>query len=76
MAAGIGPRAAYSLVLIDPWSGGNGDIVGTAMALPRQIRQALAPRVEVPAEIKDAWTLAALHDSHVFAMMPYALTVK
>jgi protease-4 len=76
VAAGIGPNAAYSLMLVDPWSGGDGDVVGTVLSLPRQLRQALAPRVEIPRELKDAWTMAALRDSHVFAMMPYALTVK
>lgn len=68
--AGMRADAPYSLVTFDPWSGGG---VGE---LPAQLVRAFTPKVELPEEIKSFWSLAALKDERVFAMMPYSLEIE
>ncbi len=75
--AGMKPDAPYTLVTYDPWGGG-GDLPSQLISadLPARISRALAPKVELPEEVKSFWTLSALHGERVFAMLPYHLEIK
>jgi protease-4 len=68
--AGMNPDAAYTLVTYNPFGGGGvGDV-------PAEVVRAFTPKVELPEEVKSFWSLAALHDERIFAMMPYHLVIK
>ena len=34
------------------------------------------PKIDVPEELTRFWSLAALRDEHVFALMPYELEIE
>ncbi len=68
-AAGLRPDAPYSLVTYNPWARGVGDV-------PAQIVRAFSPKIELPPEVQAFWSLAALRDERIFAMMPYHLEIQ
>jgi protease-4 len=68
-AAGIADGSSYSVITLDPWTGGGDEV-------PAQVARALAPKVRVPEELEAFWSLAALRDEHVFALMPYNLDIR
>ncbi len=74
--AGMRPDAAYSLITFDPWSGGGGDLGAQLIHLRAQANRALTPRIDVPEEVRGFWRYAALHDEHVFALMPFHLEIE
>jgi protease IV len=73
--AGMDPRAPYTLVLMDPWSGPT-SLPGRVALAGRQLRAAVAPKLSVPAEVSRFWQLSALKETRVFALMPYELQIK
>lgn len=73
--AGMGAKAPYDLVTFDAYNGSGNTFPTQLVSLPRQIKRALEPKVELPKEIQPFWQLAALRDEHVFAMMPYRVDV-
>jgi ClpP class serine protease len=72
-AAGLDADRPVSLVVFDPW-------VGEGQELPSQVVRAVSaaiqPKVELPAEVQAFWSLAALRDEHVFALLPYRIEVQ
>lgn len=75
--AGMKADAPYTLITFDPW-GGDGDLPAQLVRadLPQRIARVFAPKIEVPEELTRFWSLAALRDEHVFALMPYELEIK
>jgi protease-4 len=67
--AGMNADAPYTLVTFDPWTGGVSE-------LPAEVVRMLAPKVELPQEVQEFWSLAALKDERIFAMMPYHLEIQ
>ena len=75
LRAGMNPGSPYTLVVMDPWSGPTA-LPAQVASVGRLIRQALAPKLEVPREAADFWRLAALKDEHIFALLPYDLHIQ
>jgi protease-4 len=73
--AGLAADVPYSLVTYDPWSGGD-DLAARVVSVRAQLEHALQPKVELPAELTELWTYAALHDERIFALMPYQLEIE
>ncbi len=68
--AGLDPGTEVALVSY----GGGGGLNGTL--IPERIRQALAPGVELPAELL-TWTgYLPLADEHIFALLPWQLEIE
>ncbi|MFN7146563.1 MAG: signal peptide peptidase SppA, partial [Myxococcota bacterium] len=74
--AGMRMDAPFTLVAFDPWSGNGGDLAATVVRAKASIQRALAPKVEVPEEVRAFWTYSALHGDHVFALLPYQLRIE
>ena len=75
LRAGMDPKAPYTLVLMDPWSGPT-SLPGRVAHMGRLLKAAAAPEIAVPAEVSRFWQLSALRDTRVFALMPYQLSVR
>jgi protease-4 len=75
LRAGMDPKAPYSLVLMDPWSGPT-SLPGQVARVGRLASGAFTPHVEVPREVRSFWRLAALRESRIFALMPYDLQIQ
>lgn len=70
MEAGMNPRAPWSLVTFDPWSGNPED-------LPATLIRAVAPEVAAtPPELQHAMSLWTLRDERVFALMPWRMEIR
>lgn len=74
--AGMLPDKHYTLITFDPWSGQGGDLPAQVVHLEAKVRAALAPKVELPEEIQHFWSLAALRNEHVYALLPYAVEIE
>ncbi len=75
LRAGMNPTAAYNLVILDPYSGAL-TLPGQLIQLGRVVQAALAPQVQLPAEMKEFWQFTALAEERVFAMLPYSLRIQ
>ncbi len=75
LRAGMDARAPYTLVLMDPWEGPT-TLAGGVARVGAQMKAALEPQVSVPQEVSRFWSLSALRDTRVFAMMPYELNIR
>ena len=74
--AGMRPDQDYALITFDPWSGQGGDLPAQVVRAEARIRAALAPKVELPAEVAHFWSLAALRDEHIYALLPYSVEIE
>jgi protease-4 len=73
-AAGLDADTPYALVVFDPWVGEGEELPAR---LVRTARTGLVGAPDVlPPELQDFWSLAALRDEHVFALLPYRIEVE
>lgn len=75
LRAGMDSRAPYTLVLMDPWRGPT-SLAGSVARVGAQLKAATQPKIEVPSELSRFWSLSALRDTRVFALMPYELNIR
>ncbi len=75
LRAGMAPGAPFNVVTFDPWSGAT-SMPGQVAQLGRTLRHLLTPRIAPPPELSPFWRMAALRGTHVYAMMPYELSVQ
>jgi protease-4 len=74
--AGLRADVPYSLVVFDPWVPDGDDLPARVVRAPRDLARALAPKIELPEALTPFWQLAALRDEHVFAMLPWTVTIR
>jgi hypothetical protein len=60
---------------MDPWRGPT-SLAGSVARVGAQLKAATQPKIEVPSELSRFWSLSALRDTRVFALMPYELNIR
>jgi protease-4 len=79
--AGMAQGAPYELITFDPWGGGAGGELPARVVRAAIGRRLAGPTLEdasaaVPEEVREAASLWALRDEHIFAMLPYRLKIE
>ena len=74
LRAGMDPRAPYSIVVMDPFTGPQ-PLPTTVARAVSAVRSAFTPKIDMPPELEQFWRLGALRDEHVFALLPYTLDI-
>lgn len=77
-AAGVPDGTPYTVITYDPWTGDGDEVPAQVVRAARAVVQAIAPppKLELPEELQSFWSLAALREERVFAMMPYHLEIR